>query len=156
MVQKDELERRIVARLSGQGFELVEFRLGGSARRPHLSVRIDWAEDLPGRTISVDDCATVSRSLEEWLDRDGVGEGRYILEVSTPGLDRPLRTPRDWRRCTGRLVDVLVPSQGGRFKVKLLGVADGAEPEVELEFPRGDRRTLRLTEIKEARLAFDW
>lgn len=156
MVQKDELERRIVARLSGQGFELVEFRLGGSARRPHLSVRIDWAEDLPGRTISVDDCATVSRSLEEWLDREGVGEGRYILEVSTPGLDRPLRSLRDWQRFTGRLVDVLAPSQGGRFKVKLLGVSDSAEPEVELEFPRGDRRTLRLTEIKEARLAFDW
>jgi len=155
-VQKDELERRIAAQLSGQGFELVEFRLGGSGRRPHLSVRIDWAEDLPGRTITVDDCATVSRSLEEWLDRDGVGEGRYILEVSTPGLDRPLRHLKDWRRFTGRTIEVLAPSAGGRFKVRLLGVSEEPEPMVELEFPKGDHRTLRLAEIKEARLAFDW
>ena len=155
-VQKNELERRVAAHVLEQGFELVDFRLGGSKNRPHLAVRIDWAEVLPGRTVTVDDCATVSRSLEEWLDRDGVGGGRYILEVSTPGLDRPLRHLGDWRRFTGRQVDVLIPSAGGRFRVTHLAVIEGDEPEVELEFPKGDRRTLRLSDIKEARLGFDW
>jgi len=155
-VQKDELERRVSAHLAERGFELVDFRLGGSARRPHLSVRIDRADSEPGRTVTVDDCATVSRSIEEWLDREGVGGGRYILEVSTPGIDRPLRSARDWRRFTGRRVDVLVPALGGRFRVTNLGISDDAEPVVELEFPKGDRRMLRLSEIKEARLGVDW
>lgn len=143
-------------RLKALGFELVDLRQGGSARRPHLSVRIDWAEAVPGRTVTVDDCAVVSRALEAWLDTTGVGEGRYILEVSSPGLDRPLRRLEEWRRFTGRKVDVLIPQWGGRFTVTHTGVVDGPEPAVELEMPKGDRRTINLSDIKEARLALDW
>ncbi len=155
-VNRDEFERRIAAQLAERGFELVDFRLGGSSRRPHLSVRIDWAEDVPGRKVSVDDCAVVSRSLEDWMDREGVGGGRYILEVSSPGMDRPLRGPKEWRRFAGRRVEVLVPSLGGRFQVRHVALVEGDEPAVELEFPTGERRTVRLAEIKDARLAIDW
>jgi ribosome maturation factor RimP len=155
-VERDELERQIAARLAERGFELVDLRFGGSHRRPHLSVRIDWAEAVPGRTLTVDDCAIVSRALEAWLDETGVGEGRYILEVSSPGLDRPLRKAAEWRRFMGQPVDVLVPQFGGRFRVTATDVMDEPEPAVELQFPKGERRVVQLKDIKEARLGFDW
>jgi ribosome maturation factor RimP len=154
-VDKIVLEQQLSARVAGLGFELVELRAGGTARRPHLSVRIDWAADA-GRTVSVDDCALVSRALEAWLDEAGVGGGKYILEVSSPGMDRPLRTAPEWRRFMGKPVDVLVPQLGGRFRVTATDVVDWPEPAVELQFPKGERKTLKLTEIKEARLAVTW
>ena len=153
-MDKSELERQLAARILELGFELVDLRAGGTARRPHLSVRIDVAADA-GRAVSVDDCALVSRALESWLDQTGIGEGRYILEVSSPGMDRPLRTAAEWRRFLGRPVDVLVPQLGGRFRVRAHAVSEEAEPTVELEFPKGDRKVLKLTEIKEARIGFE-
>ncbi len=100
----------------------------------------------------MDACAAVSRALESWLDAAGYADGRYILEVSSPGLDRSLRRLADWRRFAGRRADVLVPALGGRFVVTIVQALDGPDPAVELEFPKGVRRTIRLTEIKEARL----
>ena len=155
-VERNELKRQMAARLTELGFELVDLRAGGTARRPHLSVRIDWAEAVPGRTVTVDDCAVVSRALEAWLDAEGVGGGRYILEVSSPGIDRPVRTLEEWRRFQGRAVDVLVPALGGRFRVSATDVIGSPEPAVELQFPKGERRIVKLAEIKEARLGIDW
>lgn len=153
-MDRHELERGLTERLAALGFEPVDIRFGGSTRRPHLSIRIDWIEALPGRAVAVDDCAAASRAIESWLDEAHYAGGRYILEVSSPGVDRPLRKLADWKRFAGRPVDVLVPSLGGRFRVTARGVDDATES-VELEFPKGVRRTIRLTEIKEARLGFD-
>lgn len=155
-MERDELERQIAARLTERGFELVDLRFGGSHRRPHLSVRIDWTEAVPGRTLTVDDCAIVSRALEAWLDETGVGGDRYILEVSSPGLDRPLRKAGEWRRYLGQPVDVLVPQFGGRFRVTATDVFEEPEPAVALQFPKGEHRVVKLADIKEARLGFDW
>jgi ribosome maturation factor RimP len=155
-VKRDELERQVAERLEGLGFELVAFRVGGTARRPHLAVRIDWADATPDRRVSVDDCASASRALEAWLDREGQVAGRYVLEVSSPGVDRPLRRLEDWRRFMGRAVSVIVPALGGRFRVTATQVFTEPAPAVELQFPKGERRVLRLTEIKEARLDFEW
>jgi len=149
------LEQEIAARLTGLGFELVEVRQGGTARRPLLSVRMERLDAGPGHRVTVDDCAHVSRALEAWLDGIGLGEGRYVLEVSSPGLDRPLRRVDEWRRFQGRLVDVLVPSLGGRFQVRAVAAVEEPEPAVELEFPKGERRVVSLSAIKEARLAVE-
>jgi len=152
-----DLQRELAERVAGLGYEVVECKVGGSRRRPLIVLRIDRPDAGPGRGIRVDECAAVSRALEPWLDGLAVGEGRYVLEVSSPGLERPLRRADEWRRFLGEPAEVLVPNLGGRFRVKALGVTDGPpEPSVELEFPKGVRRTLRLSEIKEARLVFDW
>jgi len=151
-----DLQRELAERVAGLGFEVVECRVGGSSRRPLITLRIDRPDAGPGRGITVDECAAVSRSLEAWLDGSGLGEGRYVLEVSSPGLERPLRTAAEWRRFLGQPAEVLVPGLGGRFRVRALAVLDGPEPKVELEFPKGVRRTLGLSEIKEARLVFEW
>ncbi len=151
-----DLQHQLAERVSALGYEIVEVQIGGSRRRPRLALRIDRPDSVPGRGITVDDCAAVSRALEPWLDGLGVGEGRYLLEVSSPGLERPLRRPEEWRRYLGRQVEVLVPGLSGRFLVRAVAVSDEDEPSVELEFPKGVRRTLKLSEIKEARLTFEW
>jgi ribosome maturation factor RimP len=154
-----DLPRELPERVAALGYEVVELKLGGSSRRPRIALRIDRPDGGPGRGITVDECAAVSRALEPWLDGLGVGEGRYMLEVSSPGLERPLHRADEWRRFLGATVEVLVPSLNGRFRVRAVAVLDpgeGREPQVELEFPKGVRRTLKLSEIKEARLAFEW
>ncbi len=146
-----DLQRELAERVAALGFEVVELTSGGSSRRPRLALRID----RPGG-VTVEDCATVSRALEPWLDGLGVGGGRYVLEVSSPGLERPLRRLEEWRRFLGEPVEVLVPALNGRFRVRAVSVVETPEPQVELEFPKGVRRTLKLSEIKEARLVFEW
>jgi len=144
------------ARLGALGFELVELRQGGSARRPLLQARIERSDTGGDRRVTVDDCAVASRALEAWLDAAAFAGGRYVLEVSSPGLERPLRRPEEWRRFAGRAAEVLVPSLNGRFPVRIGQVVEAPEPAVELEFDHGVRRTLKLSEIKEARLMVEW
>ena len=157
MLLPSDLQRALTERVAALGFEVVECRLGGARRRPLILLRIDRPEAGAGRGITVDECAEVSRALEPWLDGLAVGGGRYMLEVSSPGLERPLRRPDEWRRFLGRAVEVLVPGLNGRFRVRAVEVRDGPDgPSVELEFPGGVRRTLKLAEIKEARLVFEW
>ena len=152
-----DLPRELAERVAALGYEVVELKIGGSSRRPRLALRVDRPDSGPGRGITVDECAAVSRALEPWLDGLGVGEGRYMLEVSSPGLERPLHRADEWRRFLGATVEVLVPGLNGRFRVTAVAVhEEGLEPSVELEFPKGVRRTLKLSEIKEARLAFEW
>jgi len=151
-----DLEQRLAARVAALGFALVELRLGGASRRPLLAVRIERPDAGPDARITVGDCAVVSRDLEAWLDAEVFAERLYVLEVSSPGLDRPLRRLEEWRRFAGRRADVLAPALGGRFAVRIVGVAEGSEPAVELEFPKGEHRIVRLAEIKEARLAIEW
>jgi ribosome maturation factor RimP len=154
--QPADLQLELIARVAALGYEVAECRVGGSHRRPLITLRIDRPGAAPGDGITVGECAAVSRALEPWLDALGLAEGRYVLEVSSPGLERPLRRPEEWRRAIGQAADVLIPGMNGRFRVRVVAAAEGPEPAVELEFPKGVRRTLKLSEIKEARLAFEW
>lgn len=146
----DTLETVVTAELDAAGFDLVELRRGGTKNRPLVEVRIDRRD---GEGVSVDDCAKVSRMLEARLDTSGLVPERYELQVSSPG-DRPLRTPSEWRRFTGRWVSVLAPEHGGRFEGKLVSVGgeNGAE-QVDFEVD-GKPRRVPLAAVKEARLAF--
>lgn len=134
--------------------DLVEFRRGGSRSRPVLDVRIDRRD---GAAVTVDDCARASRAIEAQLDAGDVLGERYVLEVSSPGVERPLRTPADWRRFVGRSAVVLAPALGGRVEVEILAVdgEPGAEVAV-LRDGRGAEHRVPLLDVKEARLAFHW
>jgi len=146
----ETLEAVVVAELDAVGFDLVELRKGGSKSRPLLEVRIDRRD---GGSVSVDDCARVSRALEARLDESGLVPERYVLQVSSPG-DRPLRTVPEWRRFVGRWVSVLAPEHGGRFEGKLLTVEGDAGAETATVDVDGKPRVLPLAAVKEARLAF--
>ena len=107
----EALEVFIKKEVEGLGYDLVELRMGGTGRRPLLDVRIDR---LDGNKITIDECAQVSRALEPRLDAAGMVGENYVLEVSSPGVERPLRNAGDWRRFAGRTAKVLSPSLGGR------------------------------------------
>ena len=144
------LETVVNTELDAAGFDLVEFRKGGSKNRPLFEIRIDRRD---GTSVTVDDCARVSRAIEARLDESGLVPERYELQVSSPG-DRPLRTAADWRRFTGRWVSVLAPEHGGRFEGKMLAVEGEGGAEVATLDVDGKTRQLPLAAVKEARLAF--
>src|SRR6266542_2201433 len=89
---------------AGYGLEIFDVRFRREASGMVLRVQID----RPGpaataeESVSVDDCARVSRDLSAMLDVDDVVQVAYTLEVSSPGLDRPLRHTDDYRRFAGR------------------------------------------------------
>ena len=106
--------------LAGMGFELVDARVSGGGR--HLTIFID----RPGG-ITVDHCAEVSRQLSRVFEVEGIDYDR--MEVSSPGLDRPLRKEADFVRFAGSRVDVKMrrPDESGRkrFVGLLVGARDG-------------------------------
>ena len=146
----DSLEAVVASELDQAGFDLVELRKGGTKGRPLVEVRIDRRD---GGSVSVDDCAKVSRALEARLDTSGLVPEHYVLQVSSPG-DRPLRSPQEWRRFVGRWVSVLAPEHGGRFEGKLLAVTEDAGAESATFEVHGKQQQVPLTAIREARLAF--
>ncbi len=151
----DRLVEAVRVRLAELGFDLADLRIGGTANRPLVQVRIDV---LPGpggdaRGVTVHDCAAVSRALEAWLDADGVLGARYVLEVSSPGLERPLRWPQHWARFVGRDVHARVAGVG-RVRARIVEVPDN---ETVVLAPDGaDPRPVKLADIRDARLAVDW
>lgn len=139
------------------GFELVEFRVGGPRARPMLDVRIDV---LDGGKVQVGDCEAVSRALE--LRLDGAPDliaGRYVLEVSSPGIERPLRSLRDWQRFVGRRATVQsarFAALGGHVEVEIVSIAEGDGGVVRVRDAMGTEHNLALAEIERARLAVHW
>ena len=149
----DSLVEAVRSRLETLGLDLADLRLGGTLNRPLVQVRIDWPPADPERRVTVDDCALASRTLEAWLDAAGPLGPRYQLEVSSPGLDRPVRWYRHWVRFVGR--DVMVKLEGlGRVRARIVAVPD--EGTVVLQPAGREAVTLPLTAAREARLAVDW
>jgi ribosome maturation factor RimP len=148
------LEDFVRQEVDALGFDLVEFRRGGTARRPVLDVRIDRRD---GAKVSIDDCAHVSRAIEPRLDASGLVGDAYVLEVSSPGVERPLRHAADWRRFAGRRASVLSSALGGRVQVDVIGIdeEEGREIAVMRDL-EGVERRVALADVKEARLVLVW
>jgi ribosome maturation factor RimP len=140
------LRERLGAGVEALGFQLVDVELAGGRQQRTLRVYIDSPEG-----VTVDDCANVSRQLSAILDVEDPFPGRYTLEVSSPGLDRPLVTPADFRRFQGEVV-----------KVRLLAALDGrrnftgrlveATPENVVVEVDHERFNLPMAAIERARL----
>jgi ribosome maturation factor RimP len=151
----DALEGLIREGLDGLEFDLVELRRGGPRSRPVLEVRIDRRD---GQKVTIDDCARVSRALEGRLDASGLVDDRYVLEVSSPGADRPLNSAADWRRFVGRRATVTSGVlAGGRQEVDIVAVDGDPGAEVaRVRLPAGDEVEVPLAAVTRARLAFHW
>lgn len=107
--------------------------------------------------MTVEDCARASRAIEGRLDGGELVAERYVLEVSSPGVERPLRTVADWRRFAGRRASVSSPALNGAIEVEIVGVDGESGREVAvLKDENGVERRVPLAEVKEARLAFHW
>ena len=136
--------------IAGLGFELVDLRRAGTLERPILQVRVDRPDSQPGHGITAGDCAGISRSLERVLESSAMVGLRYVLEVSSPGIERPLRWPEHWRRFIGRRARVRAHALGGRRQVEIVAVPDDGH--VTLRREDGTDITVALAEISQANL----
>jgi ribosome maturation factor RimP len=132
--------------LAGMGFELVDARASGGGRQ--LAIFID----RPGG-ITVDHCAEVSRQLSRVFEVEGIDYDR--LEVSSPGLDRPLRKPADFARFAGSKVDVKMRMRDESGRKRFTGVLRGEAGGVATLEVEGREVALRLDEMDRARLVPD-
>jgi len=102
--------------------------------------------------VTLDDCSLISRQLSAQLDIEDPIEGRYTLEVSSPGLDRPLFTDRDFARFAGRQIRLSthVPLDGRRnFQGRLEGIVDGS---VRITLQEGREVSIPRDQVARARL----
>jgi ribosome maturation factor RimP len=146
-----ELLRRIEDIVSptvvGMGYELV--RVSMSRGGGTLQIMIEPAD---GRPMDVEDCATLSRALSAVLDVEDPIPSAYTLEVSSPGIDRPLTREKDYIRWAGHLarVETTQPIEGRRrFKGTLLGLENGT---VRIRLDDGKEADVPLSQISRAKL----
>lgn len=152
---KAVLERIVTEELTPLGLELVELKMGGSKGRPVLDVRVDRVDH---EKVQVGDCERASRAIEARLDADpSLIATRYVLEVSSPGMDRPLRTVAEWRRFVGRRASVNALKLHGRQEVEIVAVEGDADAvTLRLRDAKGAEHVLALSDVTDARLAFHW
>ncbi len=159
-----EIEVELERRIESLTMELVECEWAGSERRPIIRIRIDFPPAEEDRRVSVEDCARVSRELEPWLDDHPDLSERYVLEVSSPGVERPLHRRRDWLRYVGEEVRIqgheALVEGGKRVDGTLVGVEDegpGADEfSVFLRVAGGSEIRISRRAIQRAHLIFRW
>lgn len=100
-MEAEGLRELVETAVERAGLMLVDLQLVRTGRRSLLRV----LADRTGR-ITVGECASLSREIGDLVDAHGVLEGEYTLEVSSPGIGRPLSTMVDWERCRGRKISV--------------------------------------------------
>lgn len=143
--------------MTGLGYELVDVE-----RAPRGLLRV-FIDRVPGRSyptgggefVTVDDCEAVTRQLQYALEVDGVDYAR--LEVSSPGLDRPLKTPADYERFLGQAVSLVLklPFQGRKTWHGVLARAEAPAEGWQLLLRQGAREQVlgfAIDEVREARL----
>jgi ribosome maturation factor RimP len=145
-----EQVRTLAARVAGTyGLEIFDVQFRREAAGMVLRVQLD----RPGpsataeESVSVDDCANVSRDLSAVLDVEDIVPVAYTLEVSSPGLDRPLRRPDDYRRFAGRRAKLVMraPVDGQTyFKGRLGGIEQDTDVLIDGDDGRRHRVPLRI------------
>jgi ribosome maturation factor RimP len=168
-----ELRERLIGlvepMLASLGYELVDVEYVAGRSHATLRVFIDWPGGVAPATlvtegdeenrsfegIGVDDCEKVSRELSALLDVEDPIPLAYSLEVSSPGLDRILRTPAHYARFTGERVHVelKLPRDGRRRYTGRMTRTDGEAIELNVD---GEPVSIPLADIGKARLAPDW
>jgi len=153
--KKTEIETQVAATvsayLSTKGFDLVLVEFVPASHL--LRLYIDHEKG-----ISLDDCAQLSRTLSDILDAEGVSDqipGRYTMEVSSPGLDRPMTRPGHFQRFVGSRVRVstLEPIDGQKKFVGDLAAADATQIEIRFD---NRSQTIPYAQIDKARLVPVW
>ena len=145
--RRDRVRALLAPVVQGAGVELDDVELRPVGRLLLLRVLVDTATG-----ITLDEVAAASQAVSEALDSsDVLGDEPYTLEVSSPGIDRPLTEPRHWRRNLGRLVAV-TRTDGRTLTARVVAVSDdGATVELEeSEKGRTSRTTLALADVKRA------
>ena len=146
--EREELVRRLTELVAPivdeSGVELIELQVAGRLHRPTVRIFID----KPGG-VTMDDCATASRRFALELDAVDMIQTSYTLEVSSPGLDRPLITPADFNRRRGRDVRVRIKNR----KSTIDGTIVSADGHLVLDTPAG-RQEIAFDDVEKGLLKF--
>jgi len=148
MELEDRIASLIAPSLEASGYELVRVMLQGRQRQT-LQIMAERRDREP---MTVDDCAEISRNVSALLDVEDPIASSYTLEVSSPGIDRPLTRPQDFERFAGfeARIETRQPVDGHkRFRGRLQGVVAG---EVRLVTETGAAVGLPLADIHRAKL----
>lgn len=154
MSQREQYEKKteelIVPILDAKGFELVDVEYVKEGQDYFLRAYID----KPGG-ITIDDCAAVSREMNVLLDELDYVDGAYTFEVSSPGLGRPLKKPRDYERSMGEEVEIRTykAMDGSKEFYGILKAYDDATVTIQSE---EEEITFNKSDIALIRLAFDF
>jgi len=142
------------------GYECIEAEWVGNDRILRLFVdRIDGDKAEAGEAgIKLDDCVTASRILNDAPEMDELINGKYVLEVSSPGVERPLRFPKHFSRHIGATVQVKLSDKVAdrrQGKGKLVDVATGDDASITIETEEGPW-SFPLAKLQHASLVYDW
>ncbi len=147
---KTKLEHVLLPILHQRGLELVRLQISGQIR-PTLQVMIERQDD---QTVSMEDCVGASREISAFLDVEDPIQGSYRLEVTSPGLDRPLVKAKDFERFQGHEIKFqLLDLKDGRKKFQgWLEKADDQGIEVRIKDKEDQILNFSYTEIRQANL----
>lgn len=132
-------------------FELVDVEFVKEGANWYLRAYIDKEGG-----IAVDDCEVISRILSDWLDKEDFIDDSYILEVSSPGLGRPLKKEKDFARSIGKEVDIRLYRPREKQKDFAGTLVEYNKDTVTIELEDESRETFERREIALIRLAFDF
>ena len=143
------LAKQIEPEVKSLGYDLVRVCMIGGTSDPTLQV---MAERPDTRQLNLADCETISRRLSEWLDANDPIEGSFRLEVSSPGIDRPLTRLSDYRDWSGHEARVTLAEQRGGRK-QFAGTLEGVDQDkVKLTDKSGHPHIIHFSDISSAKL----
>ncbi len=146
MKLSDQINDYIKDPLELEGFEIIELKLSRYKNSHRVQIYVDSESG-----VSLDDCSRLSRVIGSIIEENNIIDARYILEVSSPGLDRPLTTSRDFSRRIGEKIQVFfddaesVPVQG-----ELISADEGS---IELQVDEGKKK-FDLVKVKKGKIIF--
>lgn len=148
---ESRVEKHLLPLMEEHGFELVDVEYVKEAGTWYLRAYID----KPGG-FTVDDCEMVSRKLGDWLDKEDFIDESYILEVSSPGLGRPLKKEKDFVRNKGKEVDIKLYKAIDRQKDFTGILTDFDKDTVTITMGDGETVVFDKADIALIRLSFDF
>ncbi len=148
----EQIRARVEEVLQGTSFFLIDVVVRGRRGAQVVEIYIDG-----DRGPSLRDLEHLSREIGFLLDSDELLPGPYTLNVSSPGVDRPLVHPRQYPKHVGRELEVQLVAGEEGLAERLRGTLQRADAEaIELQLPDGSQRRLRYEEIQTARVCLPW
>jgi ribosome maturation factor RimP len=155
MVDVDTIVRTLAPVVGELGLDLYDVELTGSGRARVLRVMVDREDG-----IDLDAVADATQTISSRLDApplDAVLSGPYALEVSSPGLERPLRTSAHWARAVGEAVSVKTRAEGDQHARRVRGILTASDDRgFDLTLDDGTAERLAYDDVAQARTVFEW
>jgi ribosome maturation factor RimP len=148
MANNEKIEQALAPLFSQEKMELVDLKIGNHGHKTLLQFFIDR---LDASAVTIDDCETMSDKISSMLDMENLVGAAYVIEVSSPGVDRVLKTPAHFKRFVNERVKIILrePREGLGFFTGIIASADDARITLSDGMKKYD---FKYEEIKSARL----